>query len=132
MITLNLLQYLENNGFGHIDDDLLWEKLTLGKDGVYCQSLGDNNARGARRSCRFELYSRSSKSDMDGYRKLAEIAKFLTESYAVCELPKVERNGKVIAEAVPNCTIMPLSSIANNGLDDNNRVIWTISGQIYY
>lgn len=28
MITLNLLQLLENNGFGTIDKDLFWEKLT--------------------------------------------------------------------------------------------------------
>ena len=35
MITLNLLQLLENNGFGTIDENLFWEKLTLGEEGVF-------------------------------------------------------------------------------------------------
>lgn len=133
MITLNLLKLLELNGFGKIDEDLLWEKLALGKDGVYILSLGDSTDRGARRSCRYELYSRNKKSDVAGRKKLEEIVKFLNNSFAQCTLPEVTNsNGAVIAPEAKNVTIMPLSTIANNGLDANNRIIWSANGQIYY
>lgn len=133
MITLNLLKYLEQNGFGTIDNDLLWEKLALGNDGVYILSLGDSTERGARRSCRYELYSRSKNSDVAGRKKLEEIVSFLNSSYEACTLPEVKSpQGTVIAPEVKNVTIMPLSTIANNGLDANNRIIWTANGQIYY
>lgn len=133
MITLNLLKLLENNGFGTIDKDLLWEKLALGKDGVYISSLGDSHSRGERHSCRYELYSRSKESDVAGYQKLKAILEFLDNSFDVCKLPEVKKpNGTIIAPEVNNVTIMPPTSIANNGLDTNNRIIWTAQGQIYY
>lgn len=133
MITLNLLKLLELNGFGNIDEDLFWEKLALGNDGVFILSLGDTAERGARRSCRFELYSRSKKSDVDGCRKLEQIVEFLNNSYSVCNLPAVtNRNNAVIAPEVKNVTIMPLGTVANNGLDSQNRVLWSVTGQIYY
>lgn len=127
MITLNLLKLLEDNNFGIIDKDLFWEKLTLGKIGVYVSSLGDTNERGMRRSQTYELYSRGS-SDVAGYRKLKEIVEFLNASYSVCTLPAVDN----ISEPIENITIMPLSSITNGGLDDNGRIIWTATGTIYY
>lgn len=127
MITLNLLKLLEDNNFGTIDEDLFWEKLTLGKIGVYVSSLGDTNERGMRRSQTYELYSRGS-SDVAGYRKLKEIVEFLNASYSVCTLPAVDN----ISEPIENITIMPLSSITNGGLDDNGRIIWTATGTIYY
>lgn len=133
MITLNLLKLLELNGFGKIDEDLLWEKLALSKDGIYILSLGDSTDRGARRSCRYELYSRNKKSDVEGRKKLEEIVEFLNQSYAQCTLPEVaSSSGTIIAPEVKNATIMPLSTIANNGLDANNRIIWSANGQIYY
>lgn len=133
MITLNLLKLLENNGFGTIDTDLFWEKLALGNDGVYISSLGDSHARGERHSCRYEIYCRSKKSDVAGYQKLKSIVEFLDRSFGVCTLPEVANaKGVTIAPEVKNVTIMPPTSIANNGIDSNNRIIWTAQGQIYY
>lgn len=127
MITLNLLKLLENNNLGTIDKDLFWEKLTLGKIGVYVSSLGATNERGSRRTQTFELYSRGN-SDVAGYRRLKDIVDFLNASYSVCTLPAVDN----ISEPIKNITIMPMSSIVNGGLDDNGRIIWTATGTIYY
>lgn len=127
MITMNLLQLLENNGLGKIGEDLFWEKLTLGEKGIYVSSLGSTNERGARRMQTFELYSRGS-TDVSGYKKLKEVVEFLNSSYSVCTLPAVEG----YSEPIENITIMPMSSIVNAGLDDNGRIIWTATGTIYY
>lgn len=130
MITLNLLKLLENNGFGTIDRDLFWQKMTLGKNGVYIASIGNPTNRGSRSMQSFELYSRGT-TDVAGYRQLKDIVDFLNASYSVCELPSVSINGTEIAEKVENITIMPCSTISNGGLDDNGRIIWTATGTIY-
>lgn len=134
MITLNLLQLLENNGFGTIDTDLFWEKLTLGKNGVYITSLGNPTNRGMRRIQSFELYSRGT-SDVEGCRKLKDIVEFLNSSYSVCSLPQVvdkRDQNNVLSEQIDNITIMPCSTITDGGRDDNGRIIWTATGTILY
>ena len=133
MITLNLLKLLENNQLGEIDKDLFWEKLTLGKTGVYISSIGNPTTRGNRKIWSFELYSRGN-SDPDGYKRLKDIVDFLNASYSVCKLPSVsitEGNQTISVDAVENITIMPCSTISNGGLDDNGRIIWTATGTIY-
>lgn len=130
MITLNLLKLLENNGFGTIEKDLFWQKMTLGKTGVYIASIGNPTTRGNRSMQSFELYSRGS-TDVAGYRQLKDIVDFLNASYSVCTLPAVSINGTLIAYEVENITIMPCSTISNGGLDDNGRIIWTATGTIY-
>lgn len=132
MITLNLLQLLQDNNLGKIDEDLFWEKLTLGKVGVYISSLGNPTVRGSRRIQTFELYSRGN-SDVLGCRKLMDIVSFLNSSYDVCSLPRVVgSNGSVLSEKIENVTIMPCSSVTNGGLDENGRIIWTATGTILY
>lgn len=134
MITLNLLQYLEDNGFGTIDEDLFWEKLTLGEQGIYISSLGNPTERGSRRIQSFELYSRAD-SDIAGCRKLRDIVDFLNSSYSVCSLPKVvdkDNPNEVLSEQIDNITIMPCSTITDGGLDSNGRIIWTATGTILY
>lgn len=131
MITANLLQLLENNGLGEIGKDLFWEKLTLGEYGVYISSIGNRSDRGERRVQTFELYSRG-KTDTAGYKRLKAIVDFLNSSYEVCSLPAVYEDGVQKSEAIERITIMPCSSITNGGLDDNNRIIWTATGMIYY
>lgn len=127
MITLSLLQLLEDNGFGTIDGDLFWEKLTLDKKGLYIASIGDDNDRGSLKSQRYEIYSRGS-SDYEGYQKLKAVADFLNDNYELCSLPAYKHNGA----GIENVTIMPLSSISNYGLDNNGRIIYSVTGRIYY
>lgn len=135
MITLNLLQLLEDNGLGTIDEDLFWEKLTLGKNGVYIASIGNPNPRGSRKIQTFELYSRGA-SDVAGCKKLRDIIDFLNaSSYSVCSLPKVvdkTDTSEILSDEIDNITIMPCSTITDGGLDDNGRIIWTATGTILY
>ena len=91
MITLNLLKLLENNGLGQIEKDLFWQKMTLGKNGVYIASIGNPTTRGNRSMHSFELYSRGT-TDVAGYRQLKNIVDFLNASYSVCTLRFNQRN----------------------------------------
>lgn len=131
MITLNLLQLLQDNNLGIIDQNLFWQKMTLGKTGVYISSIGNPTTRGNRTMTSFELYSKGA-NDVSGYKRLEGIVRFLNASYSVCKLPSVTLNGEIIAPEVDNITIMPCSTITNGGLDDNNRIIWTAQGSIYH
>ena len=128
MITLSLLKYIENGGFGAIDDDLFFQKLTLDRIGVYITNIGDTQVRGARRSQSYELYSRGA-SDVDGYKRLSAIIDYLNGSYGVCQLPAVP---PVTDSGYENVTIMPLSTISSVGLDANNRMIYSATGTIIY
>lgn len=128
MITLSLLKYLENNGFGTIDVDLFWQKLGLDKKGLYISDLGQEQERGQRISQLYELYYRGT-SDTDGYKKLQAIVNFLNDSYGVCELPAVP---PVTESGYSNVVIMPLSTISSMGEDANGRIIYSATGRIYY
>lgn len=129
MITLSFLKLLENNGFGTIDTDLFFQKLTLDKKGLYISNIGDPYTRGQRKTQSFELYARGI-NDVDGYKKLEDVLDFLQASYStVCTLPPVP---PITTKEYKNVTILPLSTITNVGLDANNRIIYSITGQIIY
>ena len=136
MITLSLLKYLEDNGFGVVavkgnekNASLFWEKMPLDKTGVYIATVGQEQVRGARRSIGYNLYSRG-RSDADGYKKLVAIREFLSSgaSYENCILPAVEN----FTDEFKNCTIMPVSTVSSIGSDENGRMIYTCYGTIYY
>lgn len=133
MITLSLLKYLENNGFGTIDQDLFFEKLGLDKRGVFITSEGGTQASLAnRKEQSFTLYSRGT-SDVAGYQKLERIVDFLNASYGECELPSVQdARGNTITEGYRNVAILPCSSISNVGVDEGGRVIYSARGRIIY
>ena len=128
MITLSFLKLLENEGFGTIDTDLFFQKLTLDKKGLYIADIADPMTRGVRKSQSFELYARGD-SDVSGYKMLADVLQFMQDSYAdVCDLPSVPPISDV---SYDNVTILPSSSITNVGLN-NGRIIYSIQGQIIY
>lgn len=129
MITLNILKLLEENSFGTIDVDLFFEKLTLGKTGLYIASRGTAMSRGTRRTQAFDIYSRGT-TDLDGSKQLEEVLEFLRDAYGtVCDLPTVPG---VSDTEYTNVTIEPTGNIENAGLDPNNRVIYVISGLVRY
>ena len=128
MITLSLLKFLEVNGYGEIDKSLFFQKLGLGRVGVYISNTSDVQARGSKRSQSYELYSRGN-DDVDGHKRLSDIIKFLHDSYGVCRLPAVP---PITDEEYDRVTIMPPSSISNAGMDANGRTIYSASGAIYY
>jgi hypothetical protein len=129
MITLAFLKLLENEGLGTIDVDLFFQKLTLDKKGIYIADIGDPVARGARDSQSYELFARGD-SDVDGYKRLLEIRKFiLAESTNICELPAVP---PITSEGYTNVELLKPSTLTNVGLDDNNRIIYSMTGTILF
>jgi hypothetical protein len=129
MITLSFLKLLENEGFGTIDVDLFFQKLTLDKKGLYIADIGDPVAKGFRDTQSFELFARGS-NDIDGYKLLTEVRRFLINEYSnICELPAVP---PITTEGYTNVELSKPSTITNVGLDDNNRIIYSITGTIIY
>lgn len=129
MITLSYLKLLEIEGFGTLDVDLFFQKITLDKKGIYISDIGSPNAKGQREVQSYELLSRGS-SDVDGYKKLVDIRKFIREnSHLICELPAVP---PVTNKVYGNVELTKPSSITNVGLDAQNRIIYSITGQIIY
>lgn len=134
MITLSFLKLLEDEGFGTIDVDLFWQKLTLGKIGVYIADIGEPIARGSRDSQGYELLVRGD-NDVSGYKKLKEIRKFLNQNHSnICELPAVTDpvTNDPITEGYSNVGLSKPSTITNVGLDAKNRVIYSMTGTIIY
>ena len=127
MITLNLLKLLENNGFGKIDKNLFWQKLGLGKTGLYISNISVNGERGKRRAQHYEIFS-IGENDVEGLKQIEAVAKLFRESYAINELPEV----KGFCEGVRNVAILPPSTVSNVGENEQGRIVYSISGEIIY
>jgi len=128
MITIALLQFLENNGIGTIDQDMFWQNIGLDAEGLYIVNIGQAQTRGSRRVQRYEIYARN-KSKLAGLKLLESVIELINNSYSVCELPAVE---KYDVPAFGNITLMPLSTPTRVGEDANGRIIWSTSGNIIY
>lgn len=129
MITLSFLKLLEDEGFGTIDDDLFFQKLTLDKKGLYIADIGDPGSKGARDLQSYELFARGD-NDVDGYKLLKDVRRFLINEYStICELPAVS---PITSVGYTNVELSKPSTITNVGLDDNNRIIYSITGTIIY
>lgn len=137
MITLNILKLLEDNGFGTLmltgnessESPLYFEKLPVGKVGVYCVSNGDPIIRGQRGTQSFDLIARG-KNDVDGAKRLESIIDFFNrDCYPMCNLPSVQGLSE---EEYKKTIIMPTSNISNVGVDSTDRVIWQVSAQVIY
>lgn len=129
MITLSFLKLLEDEGFGTIDTDLFFQKLTLDKKGIYIADVGTPNEKGLRETQGYEILARGT-SDIDGYKKLNSIRKFIRdEGHSICELPPV---APITNKTYKNVTLSRPSSITNVGLDAQNRIIYSITGTIMY
>lgn len=130
MITLHLLQHLEDNGFGNINQTLLWEKLPLNTNGIAIFSRGGETFRSGRAVQQFDLYSRGS-SDIQGAQDLEKIWIFFTETKH-CDLPKVTSGSCLSDKQYQNCVIEAQSALENLGLDRGDRVLFRWSYQINY
>lgn len=126
VFSLSLLQYLSDNGFGTIDVDLLWQKSSLDREGVYISDIGDNQSRGSRPTQSFEIYSRG-KNDLEGQQKLNNISEFLYKSLGgVINLPAVTGYTEDGFDCIE---ITSISKPTNVGQDNQGRVIFAITGQ---
>lgn len=130
MVTLHVLQYLQDNGFGTRDESLFFEKLPLGKVGVAIFSRGGEKTFGRRRALqRFDLYSRGS-DDMTGMNILDNISTFFSDNYDdLCTLPVVPN---VSNRQYTKARITGIGNVENLGLDENDRVIYRLACEIIY
>ena len=135
MITLSFLKLLQDEGFGTIDDDLLYQKLTLDKKGIYISDIGDPVGRHGRDMQSYQLFARG-KTDIDGRYKLGQIRKFLINNYQnICDLPQVTvtiDGESIIIPEYKNVELSKPSTITNVGLDAQNRIIYAMTGTIIY
>lgn len=129
MITLSFLKLLQDNGLGVIDTDLFFQKLTLDRIGVYITDIGDPVARGSRDTQSYQLLVRGT-NDVDGYKRLKAIRKFIIQNYAdICELPAVP---PITTEVYTNVELSKPSTITTVGLDAKDRTIYAMTGTIIY
>jgi hypothetical protein len=130
MVTLHVLQYLQENGFGTRDTNLFFEKLPLDKVGVAIFSRGGEKTYGRRSAMqRFDLYSRGS-DDMTGMDKLDKISTFFSDNYdELCTLPTIP---SLSNRQYKKARITGIGNIENLGLDENDRVIYRLGCEIIY
>lgn len=129
MVTLALLKLLEDNGFGKIDVNLFWQKFGNGKNGVYISDIGENQETHGRLATNYELLCRG-ENDVDSYKLVDSIREFLADQYASrCTLPTVK---SVDDSIYSNVTILPPSTVSSVGVDANHRMVYSITGKIFY
>lgn len=134
MITLHLLQLLDDNGFGTIDEDLFWEEAPLDgqenpEEGVWIVTRGSSVNRFGVHLQAFDIYSRYA-NKLTGAQKLEAILEYLRQAYGeVCTLPTVDPYSD---NEYTNVRIRPTSSVENVGTDENNKIVRVISGEVQY
>lgn len=136
MITLHIAKLLQDNGYGTIaltgnetgSNLIFFEKLPIGKTGVFVMSRGNTLSRGTRRTQSFDIYARGT-NDINGAKRLKDILKFFGQRYEACDLPTVTGYSD---EVYTNIVIEPTFNITNVGLDATDRVIYSVSATITY
>lgn len=129
MITLHILQLLEDNGLGVINQDLFWEKLPLNKNGVGIFSRGGDMVYARNRAVQsFDLYSRGD-NDLLGADKLEKIWQYFVEDSNPCTLPIVP---DISNKKYKNARIVPTANIENLGLDETDRLVFRLACEIIY
>jgi hypothetical protein len=131
MVTLHILQYLLENGFGTaIDTDLFFEKLPAGKTGLAVYSRGGEMKAGRKTfRKRFDVYSRGT-SDLTGANTLELVREFLASDYdGLCELPTIEGLSNRVYS---NARFDRIGDVENIGLDGEDRVVFRLEGEILY
>ena len=130
MVTLHILQLLQDNSFGVIDatsNGLFYESLPLDVTGVAIYSRGTSLERGKVTTQSFDLYSRG-KTNLLGADKLEKILSYFKDNFVQCQLPTTPKSLKKYLAT----TITPTSNVENLGLDENDRVVFRVSADIKY
>lgn len=130
MITLHLLQLLEDNGYGVINDSLFENLIPSGKTGVSIVSVSGNTGLGRRNSSiTVDLYSRG-ENNIDGHDKLDRIRLFFSDKYGeLCKLPKLKGLSDI---EYSNVTVTNIGNVDTLPPDENNRNLYRLSLTIKY
>lgn len=133
MITLHIAKLLEDEGFGTLDTDIFWEDMPLdssgnARDGLWVVPRGSPYGRLVKTQA-FDIYARYA-NKVTGSKKLEDILDYLQEAYGtVCELPTVPPYSDTRYYDV---IIVPTSSVENVGVDEQDKVLRVVSGEITY
>lgn len=133
MITLHLLQLLENQGFGTIGTDLYYQKAPIvsgvEKEGMWIVDRPSATTRRNIKVQQFDIYSRYT-DPVVGDRKLQAILDYLEQSSTKpCTLPTVDGYSTT---QYTNIRLTPLTSLENVGTDETGKIVRVISGEIRY
>lgn len=130
MITLHVLQLLEDQGFGTIDaevDGLFWEVMPINATGVAIFSRGTELSRSLRNAQSFDLYARGT-SNLRGADKLEKIKEYIENNFVQCDLPLTPKSNKQYTHV----TLEMTSNVENLGLDEQDRLLFRVSGIATY
>lgn len=134
MISLHIAKWLEDEGFGTIDQDIFWEEVPLdpnGKpyDGIWVVTRGSALNRFNTTTQQFDIYSRYA-NKITGSLKLEQILEKIMEAYGdVCTLPTVPPYSLTIYD---NVRLRPVSGIENVGSDAQDKIVRVISAEVQY
>lgn len=129
MITLHILQLLEDNSLGTIGTDLFWEDMPLDKNGVAIYSRGGTLFRGRNKAIQaFDLYSRGTSAPQAADR-LEKIWEYFVDNYVVCDLPIVEN---VSEKLYRKARFTPIANVENLGKDETDRLLFRLSMEVVY
>lgn len=134
MITLHIAKLLEDEGFGTLEQDIFWDDMPVnaaGKpvDGIWIVTRGAPLTRFDITTQDFDIFSRYA-NKITGAQILEDILGFLKNAYGqVCELPEVPPYSYTRYYDV---MLTPTSGIENVGIDQQNKVVRVISGEIKY
>lgn len=134
MIEISFLKQLELDGFGTIDVDMFWQDAPLDNKSkpvncIWLVSRGGEVSRLNTNIQPFDIYARNT-SKLEAAAKLKAILDKMADYYgSVCTLPAVE---PYFSNEYTNVTIQPTSGIEAVGSDDQDRMIFVISGELRY
>ncbi len=139
MIALHFLQYLHDNGFGVIQDDLWYGQLPLGdqyssgsEDIAVIEVGGQLTKKGICRQ-ELEIWGRACNGKWPLMAKrLASIIEFI-KNECCPELPPIA-NGCCIepAHTYNYVFIKPISNVENLGVDEENNMLYRVRVEIDY
>lgn len=134
MIVHSLLQQMQNDGFGTVNDDLQMGVLPLKQNGdprngiaVTVRGLPVTYLQVEMQAVDF--YVRDT-NPLIASNKAQQILEYLKESYGdICDLPPLDG---YTTESFSNVTITPTSSVEFVGVDENGGHSFVVSGEIRY
>lgn len=134
MIIHSLLQQMQNDGFGTVNDDLQLGVLPLDEQGDPRNGIAVTVRGGPVNRLKIaiqpvDFYVRDT-NPFTAIDKAQGILNYLQESFSeICTLPPLSG---ITEESFTNVTITPVTSVESVGDDDNGGHTFVVSGEIRY
>lgn len=134
MILVSILNKLATDGLGTLDTDLFYEEADLDsngnpKAGAWIVSRGAPVTRFIIGVQPFDIYVRYKDKLIAGNKSLAILEKLQEYSKTVCDLDPIEEYEIPI---YTNVRIIPTSGVESVGKDEQDRMVYVISGEVRY